>query len=74
MDRLHDVRDSLTNQQSELKDRIAALEHDLMARVAALGQQDQRVAIGGIKTLLWSLTLVATGVGVQALAAFFPTA
>jgi len=74
MDRLHDVRDSLVDDQSALKDRIAALERELVARVADLGTRDQRVAIGGIKTLLWGLALVAAGVGVQTLAALFPTA
>lgn len=74
MDRLHDVRDSLTNQHSQLKDRIAALEGDLAVRVADLGQQDRRVAIGGVKTVLWGLAFVATGVSVQTLAAYFPAA
>ena len=74
MDLLHDVCNSLTDQQSELKGRLAALERDVVVRVADLEQRDQRVATGGIKTILLGLGFVGMAVFVQTLAVFFPAA
>ena len=73
MDRLHDVRDTLTDQHAALDKKVETTRADLAVRVTELGKQDQTVAIGGIKTALWGLVIVAVGIALQTAAAFMPT-